>query len=271
VQQVDSGLTVAYAYDARGNLAHLGGANSNDYQYDDRGNLLRIESAHPDPLNPARLETLFTYDLCNQVVTTTDAMGRLTTNSYDPGTCYLTGITDSLDNTTTFINNPQGQPVTIIDALSKITSNSYGANGNLIATTDHGGNATLMDYDQLNRKVSETVAGFVTEYEYDLCDRQTRIIAPGGGETVMVYDALGNLLRVTNPDGHTTAYSYDAQGRKIAVTDPLGNVTAYSYDPVGRLVRVTEPLGRVTEIEYDPMDRPVEVRANALSRLPNAS
>jgi YD repeat-containing protein len=88
------------------------------------------------------LETLFTYDLCNQVVTTTDAMGRLTTNSYDPGTCYLTGITDSLGNTTTFINNPHGQPATIIDALGQITSNSYGANGNLIATTDHGGNTS---------------------------------------------------------------------------------------------------------------------------------
>ncbi len=272
VQQVDSGLTVAYIYDARGNLAHLGGANGNDYQYDAAGNLLRIESAHPDPLNPARLETLFTYDGCNQVVATTDAMGRVTTNSYDAGTCYLTGMTDPLGNTTTFINNPQGQPATIIDALGQVTSNGYGANGNLIATTDHGGNTTLMGYDVLNRKVSETDAeGFVTGYEYDLFDRQTKISAPNGGETTMAYDALGNLLSATNPDGHTAAYSYDAAGNKIAVTDAAGNITAYSYDAVGRMVQVTDPLGRVTQIEYDAMDRPVQVRANALSSSPQVT
>lgn len=272
VQQVDSGLTVAYAYDDRGNLAHLGGVNGNDYQYDVAGNLLRIESAHPDPLNPARLETLFTYDACNQVVTTTDAMGRVTTNSYDGATCYLTGSSDPLGNTTTFINNPQGQPATIIDALGRMTSNSYGANGNLIATTDHAGNTTLMGYDVLNRKVSETdPAGFVTEYEYDLFDRQTKIIAPNGGETTMVYDALGNLLSATNPDGNTTTYSYDGRGNKIAVTDALGNVTAYSYDAVDRMAQITDALGRVTQIAYDSLDRPVEVTANALSTSPQVT
>ena len=85
VANLASGMTMPYSYDARGNLAHLGGSNGNDYEYDTRGNLIRLESAHPTPGNPARLETLFTYDTCNQLVSTTDAMGRVTTNSLQPG------------------------------------------------------------------------------------------------------------------------------------------------------------------------------------------
>ena len=272
VQQIDSGLLVAYLYDARGNLAHLGGANGNSYQYDTAGNLVRIETAHPDPLNPARPETLFSYDACNQVATTTDALGRVTTNSYDPATCHLVSSSDPLGNTTTFVNNARGQPTLITDALGRQTQNTYDDAGNLIETSDHAGNATLMAYDPLNRKLSETdPAGAVTAFGYDAFDRQTTITAPNGGVTTMVYDALGNLLSATNPDDRTTAYAYDARGNKIAVTDASGTVTAYAYDAADRLVQVTDPLGQVTQIQYDPMDRPVEVRANALSTSPQVT
>ncbi|MEA3337637.1 MAG: RHS repeat-associated core domain-containing protein [Chloroflexota bacterium] len=272
IVQAATGHTIAYVYDGRGNLAHLGGPDGNDYGYDERGNLLRIESAHPDPADPTRLETLFTYDACNQVRTTTDAMGRTTENVYDPATCHLETMIDPMGHATQFVNNSQGQPVEITDAAGRVTTNVYDPNGNLIQTEDNAGNITHMGYDLLNRRIEETdAAGHLTTFQYDDFDRQTRIIAPPGPgprETVMVYDNVGNLVTSVNPDGNATGYGYDGRGNKLSVTDSLGNVTRYEYDDPDRLMQVTDPMGRITRIDYDALNRPITVTANTTALFP---
>ena len=160
-----SGQVMAFIYDGRGNLAHLGGPAGLDYDYDERGNLLRIESPHPNPGDPGRLETLFTYDACNQTLTTTDAMGRVTTNVYDPVTCHLLQMTDPVGGMTQFVNNGRGQPTSITDALGRTTLNSYNPAGNLTQATDSQGNVTQFQYDSLNRLVGETKpGGAATQY-----------------------------------------------------------------------------------------------------------
>ena len=261
VTQLATGMAIAYARDTHGNLAHLGGGEGNDYEYDSRGNLVRIASAHPDPAVPTRLQTVVTYDACNNQVSITDAMGAVTQNVYNPTTCQLQQSIDPLGQVTTFVNNARGQPLHITDALGRTSHNGYDALGNLTQTTNPAGSTTMMMYDGLNRKVGEIdPLGQVTTFEYDPFDRQVKIIAPGSATTLMVYDVIGNLLRVTDPDEAMTEYTYDARGNKTSAKDAMGNLTTYQYDGANRLVQTTDPGGKVTQVTYDAQDRVVKVQ-----------
>ena len=257
-----TGMVILYDFDSRGNLLHLGGGDGNHYEYDSRGNLLRIQSAHPDPGATERLETRFTYDLCNNQTSVQDAQGALNSNTYDAATCQLLSSTDPLGHTTQFVNNARGQPQQIVDPLGEATVNSYDGNGNLFQIVDAGGNTTSFTYDNLNRRISETKpGGGTTIFQYDPFDRQTQITSPLGAVTQMTYDAVGNLLSATDPDGRTTEYTYDGRGNKVAVKDAAGSTTLYQYDAANRMARATDPAGQMTQVTYDNHDRPVQVMA----------
>ncbi|MFZ2420417.1 MAG: RHS repeat-associated core domain-containing protein, partial [Anaerolineae bacterium] len=257
-----TGMVILYDYDSRGNLQHLGGGDGNHYEYDSRGSLLRIQSAHPDPAATERLETRFTYDLCNNQTSVQDAQGAVTSNTYSATTCQLLSSTDPLGHTTQFINNGRGQPLQIVDTLGAVTQNTYDGDGNLTQTMDAGGNATTFTFDNLNRRVSETKpGGGATTFQYDTFDRQTRITAALGGVTQMVYDTLGNLTSATDPDARTTEYTYDGRGNKLAAKDAAGHTTQYMVDAANRMVRMTDPAGQMTQVTYDGHDRPVQVMA----------
>ncbi|MBK7199937.1 RHS repeat-associated core domain-containing protein [Candidatus Amarolinea dominans] len=257
-----TGMVILYDYDSRGNLQHLGGGDGNHYEYDSRGSLLRIQSAHPDPGATERLETRFTYDLCNNQTSVQDAQGAVTSNTYSATTCQLLSSTDPLGHTTQFINNGRGQPLQIVDTLGAVTQNTYDGDGNLTQAMDAGGNATTFTFDNLNRRVSETKpGGGATTFQYDTFDRQTRITAALGGVTQMVYDALGNLTAATDPDARTTEYTYDGRGNKLAAKDAAGHTTQYMVDAANRMVRMTDPAGQMTQVTYDGHDRPVQVMA----------
>src|SRR5207248_5599361 len=101
------------------------------------------------------------------------------------------------------------------------TATAYDSNDNVRRTCDDLNRATDIDYDNLNRKISEMLPPVdddnnsltamhrpTTTYDYDI-----------NSNLIATVDALGNLPGET-PADHQTDTVYDALNRNIQVTSP---------------------------------------------------
>lgn len=254
------GYHVGYEFDANGNLVRETDPNGGalKYSYDASENLIGI-------LQQLDFPTVLTYDAMNHLASETDAEGRITT--YVRDTVYrVTEIRAPENATTKFVYDKVDNVVETTDPEGRITRDTFDAlnrrtervanfaaggpqtadtnvstrweydlAGNIKKATDGNGNATLFDYDQLNRKVHEANAeAEVTRFEYS---------------------PMGDLLKRTDPRGSATAFTYDGNGRRTLLTDALGNQTRYLYDPNGNLTDVVDPLNVVTHNEFDALNR----------------
>ena len=144
-------------------------------------------------------ETSFTYDALGRRLTVTQAAGSpLATTAY---TCY-----DKAGRVLRTIANWSNDPLQPMpDARNVMTGNW------LFVPADHG----LLDDRDL-----------ITQYEYDLASRPTKVTDP-----------LGNFT--------TTTFFKDRQVNANA--DPAGVVTAYRYDRLRRRTRVVQSFVAQTE------------------------
>jgi YD repeat-containing protein len=79
----------------------------------------------------------------------------------------------------------------------------------------------------------------------------TRMIEPGGKETLYRFNSKGVVLEKIDVDGAQNRKVLNAQNRVTQETDLLGRITKYDYDAQGNVISQTDPLGRVTETLYD--------------------
>jgi RHS repeat-associated protein len=220
--------------------------------------------------------TSYTYNNLNQQVTSTDALGGVTTTAYDPEG-RVTAITDADGHTTQYAYNDRGWLVSKTDAAGGVTSYDYDIAGHLLSSTDALGRITYHTQDSMgrlltttdplggvwtdtydvggNRTSSTDPLGHTTSFTYDNLNRLTSVTDPAGGVEAYTYDAVGDQTAVTDPLGHTTSFTYDALRRLTSSTDPLGHSTAYAFDAVGNETAVTDPLGRTTHSTYDDFNR----------------
>ncbi|MEZ6033146.1 MAG: RHS repeat-associated core domain-containing protein [Planctomycetaceae bacterium] len=205
--------------------------------------------------------TAQTYDLVGNVLSVTDALGRVTTFEYDRLNRRITEI------------DPKP---TAADA-NPVTRFTYDTAGNLAATIDPLGRITTTIYDRLDRALTTTSPdpdGFqgplpapqVTS-RYDILGNVLSTTDQLGRQTVSTYDIVNRVLTVTQPDADLTdnlaapmaSFVYNLFGDKIKAIDALGNITDFAYDVIGRLASTTSPdaslhdrLGRaVTSYGYD--------------------
>lgn len=207
-----------FAYNAMNHLTSETDPEARVTTYE-RDEVYRIQAIHASE----NATTQFVYDKVDNVIQTIDAEGRVTQDTYD-----------ALNRRTESIANYQ-VGVTPTADTNVVTGYEYNLVGNLQKITDGNGNATLFDYDTLNRKSREENAeGEVTHFEYT---------------------PMGDLLTQTDPRGHTTEYEYDSNGRRTLMRDALDQETRYQYDPNGNLTAVIDPLTVVTYYDYDALNR----------------
>ncbi len=192
-----------------------------------------------------------TYDEIGNLLTDTDALGNITTYTYEPGFNQIETITDPEGNVTTF---------------------SHDANGNLVNTTDALGNVTTMAYDIKGLLLTSTDAnGSTIQYQYDANGNLIKTIGQLGSETTYTKDTAGNITSVTDAEGNTTFNEYDVMNRLTKVTDASGGVTSYTYTSGGcpsgcgggttgdLLESITDANGNTTSFEYDERDRQTKI------------
>ncbi|MCE9623828.1 MAG: DUF6531 domain-containing protein [Actinomycetia bacterium] len=217
-----------------------------------------------DPLG--HVTTTNDYNKAGDLTRTTDAAGKQTINTYDEigrlvstSTVWVDGTSATVTTTTTTTYDVMSRPLTVtepvvVNPVSNVshqqrTTNVFDDNGNLTQST-----------------VSDTLANDtprLTQYAYDLADRQWRITDAEGGITSRQFDANGNVTHVIDPLGRDIETTYDLANRPVDVilhgyVDPAApasprNITMShtTYDDLGRVKTSTDAIGNVTEFSYD--------------------
>ncbi len=252
--------------------------NTTTYHFNPQGFLLDVTDALGEKIVYAR-------DLgTNQVLSTTDPLGRTTALTYDaagnttsitrlalaPGAVVVgtspavtttftndptfnkvTSITDPLGHTTTFKYDNAGNLVSVTNPLGEQSTYAYDSNGERTASTDPLGNTRQFVY--LNGdlvRITDALSRVTTRVN-DAVGRPVSLTNPLGQRTQSQYSTLNQVTQITDPFGNQTSFTYDANGNLLTVTDANQHTTSYTYDSVDRLATRTDPLGHRESYQYD--------------------
>jgi YD repeat-containing protein len=240
--------TTSYAYsDASRNVVVTSASGvSVTTTHNRAGQTLSVTQPLP---NGGTASSTYAYDKNGALLTTTDALGNVSTNVYDA----------------------RGQLFTTTDASGRVCAYAYDAAGRVLTKTEDYGSGklnlvTTYAYDGQGRQLSVTdPSGRVATYSYDREGRLLQSAQDPSGlnlRTVYTYDALGRQLTVTEGYGtaqaQSTRYDYDTLGRRIAEhVDPAGLnlTTSYSYDGNDNVVGRTDANNKLTRFAYDEANR----------------
>lgn len=244
-----------------------GGQSTTQTDYDGNQNVKTTRQGLEDA-GGVRI-TSRSYDGYNRLKTATDAMGNVTTCTYDANGNRLTERVDGELNdapggagnvrlserayTYDAMDRRTRSDIAHFNAFTQVpigdglstTITAYANNSQVTSVTDDRGNATTTIYDTANRRAIVTDAkGNTVAYAYD-----------NNSNVLQVTETEKHDLPATPDDLFLTGYSYDPLDRCILVADPLFNLTAYAYDSRGNVVRTVDPLGREARFSYDGLGR----------------
>jgi RHS repeat-associated protein len=206
------------------------------YTYDGNGNVLTRSDA-------AGRITRYAYDALNRLTTLTAPDGGITRYAYDVEGNLAT-VTDPRGLITRYEYNGFGEVTKRTSPDTGVTSYTYDVAGRVSTETRANGSVISYAYDALNRMTSRTSAGVTESYTYDEGaygkGRLTRL-NDATGSTSYSYNADGSLASQTNTifgSVFTTSWGYNAAGQLSSMSYPNGTVLSYSYDAYGRLANV---------------------------------
>jgi RHS repeat-associated protein len=177
--------TVNLGYDGLDQLNTFSDPRNLTTTYSNDGLSNQVSLASPDTGGTTR-----TYDSEGNVLTSTDARGKVTTYTYD----VLGRVTN--------IAFTSGTPIVL--EYDGGSSGAPNAIGHLTKMTDESGQ-TVYGYDQMGRVITKT---------------QTTVSATGtiGRSVSYAYGNNGKLLSLTYPSGNRIVYGYNAAGRISSLT-----------------------------------------------------
>lgn len=267
--------------------------------YDGNGNLTSTTVSDAS-LGDAARKTSYGYDADDRQVTITNALGGTGTTTYD-ALGNVTQVKDALGRVTATSYTARNQPLQVklvgfVDGggvtrdLTK-TTYAYDAAGRKTSQTDALGRQVRYGYDNADRLVSTTLAGYhnrdgttrdivLEQRAYDPAGNLTSLVQGGGlRTTTSTYDPAGRLatsaVQVSLGVTRTTTYGYDANGNVLSRTVSDGARTEqvlshYDLDQGARQDRVTVANGVagdvVTTRTYDQrslVTSTVDPRGNA--------
>ncbi|WP_345305001.1 putative Ig domain-containing protein, partial [Lysobacter hankyongensis] len=246
-------------------------------EHDRFGQTVEVRQPLPDGTTAT---TRTAYDRNGDVVSVTDALGKVSTNVYD-ARGLLGSSTDASGRMIAYEYDAVGRVLKRREdpnGLNLTTTYAYDGQGRQVRVTDASGRTTTMAYDrrgQLTETVRDPQVNGVglalkTTYTWDRDGRQLTVTEGAGtanATTVQYgYDVLGRRTTETSAPGTlnlTTTYAYDANDNVTTKTDASGRVTRYAYDAANRLRYVVDGMGGVTESVYDLAGRTTLVRTYA--------
>jgi YD repeat-containing protein len=244
-----------------------GRGNTTAYEYNKNGQRIKVT----DALGQVISQT--TYDNSGRMSQITDARGTGTKLSYDAAsrvilrqvdpaglnleTRYLfdafgqqINVTEGADSSaarvTDFEYDRKGQLTTKIldpNGLKLSTRYSFDGLGNTIkveqgTTSSPSQRVTLVEFDQLGRRIKEIVAPSAV---FGPESPNTRDLT-----TEHLYDAAGRLSCTIHPDGNRAWYVYDAVGQQIQTINAMGEVSESVYHANGREVQSRRYFNRLS-------------------------
>ena len=230
-----------------------------------------------------------------RVVSQQDALGNLTTFSYDPTASKVTetrpddtiqvyehssdhslpkAITDPAGKTSNMTKNDSEQLTSITDRLGDTTSFDYQADsGKIESITNAKGDTLTYTYSAKTQTITNPGTGGQVSFTfYNL----TRIDFPDGTNEQFTHDANGNVMTRVDPAGKTWTFTYNSRGQVLTKTNPTGGVItntynadatlasttdsdtgifAFAYDAFKRLTKITNPDDTIIQITYNLNDQ----------------
>ncbi|MDP2030516.1 MAG: SpvB/TcaC N-terminal domain-containing protein [Thiobacillus sp.] len=194
-----------------------------------------------------------------------DDLGR-TINVFEPDlpdtsalSVAYNGLTISRSNrkgqTTTEVQNSQGQKVSVTDAMGNITGYAYDPFGNLTCTTDLAGNQIVNVYNLRGRKTQTTDPDLgLWKYEYNALGELVKQTDAKSQLSTMAYDKLGRMVRRLE-NGLTSDWIYDTAptrgtGKLYQAKTSAGYVRTHYYDNLGRPQSTLSNLGAGNPLLY---------------------
>lgn len=256
-------------------------AATTSYGYDSVGNLLLVT-------NPDGHAVAYGYDSRNRVLTTTDALSRVTTRTYDVLGGLLTesrsgggvvintydvmkrllSTTDPGGHTTSYAYNAAGSLETMTDARGRVHAWAYDLQDRALTLTYPDSSTEEWTYDDVGNKLTrQTRQGQVATFTHDVRNRETGTDwSDGTPDTVRTYDAAGRLTSTANSHA-TDAYTYDDAGRVLTATQTLAGlgssyVVSYGYNADGLRSSVTYPEGNVVDYTYTGRNQVSQIQAD---------
>jgi RHS repeat-associated protein len=239
-----SAVTQTDVTDQRGKVRHV--------EFNSAGYITRSIAAYG---TPDAQQTLFALDTNGQILSVTDALGRVTKMTYDgfgnPATVTaLYGTASAV--TTTLTYTPDGAHLaSVTDPLGHTVSYGHDAVGNLTTATDALGHVTTFGRDSEGRLTSLTDAlSHVWTYAYTGSDL-TSAMDPLGRTVFWAKDAVGRTTAMKDPVGNVSAIDFDARNRITKITDPQSATMVMGYDANGNLTNFTDQDGNTTTFTYN--------------------
>ena len=228
------------------------------------------------PLAQNRPVTNYAYDANGNLTSTTDALGRVTSQTYDTLNRLKTvtqpkPIATAPNPVTQFGVNGLDQLTSVTDARSLVTSYTVTGLGDLTQQVSPDTGTTINTYDAAgNLKTSKDARNQTTTYTYDGINRLTQARYGDGTITYYYYDegsnGVGHLTRMVDPGPITTTWTYTPQGRVASKSQMVSaggvnrtHTLQYAYNPTtGQLTSITYPSGRVIGLQYGATSKEVE-------------
>ena len=256
-------------YEDTGKLRKVTDAEGGEtyYQYDFHSNL----SLEVDPRGG---QTKYTYDTLGRRTKVRDALNHETTYHYQTGGDYVEE-TNARGFATTTWESPANRTKVVADAEGGSTLYKYDSAGKLIEKLDALGRSTKYEYDELGRKIKETLPDPdlepggangplptpITRYEYDVRGNLVKVVQviddadpTSDRVTEYGYDLLNRRIKETQPDPDlepggangplpppVIQTAYNAFGEAIKITGTNLGETSYQFDGLGRLITETLP------------------------------
>jgi RHS repeat-associated protein len=257
------GHSRSLTYDFNGNLTDESDftGNHTGYKYDDANRRIEIDA-------PEGRTTQTEYDALGHV--TKEAVGespddRVTEYEYKHPLYKRTLVRRHLDATRnaeqSIEYDSNGNAKGIVDPAKRATTRRYDARDRMVEEVAPYGKTTLIDYDDDDRPVTQTVknpghADQVTTFDYDADGRQTSIKDAEADTRTTGYDHATNVTSRTDARGNFTHYEYNARDQLITERGPeTGQLTTYVNDLTGNRVSETWSNGNTRASQYDLRER----------------
>ncbi|MBE0448732.1 MAG: RHS repeat protein, partial [Actinobacteria bacterium] len=238
--------TTRFTYDANNNLASVTDAlgKVSRYEYDPVSLKMVYRDARSANEADNTYKTSLAYNALNQLISTTDPLGRAVTNSYD-ASGNLVRTTDPGGRKVLYSYDAAGRLKEKIG--SEKYSYTYDPSGNLkqAMKLDYYGNDPTeicsFAYDKANRLTSLTdYFGYTLNLTLDKADNVATVIDSNNKSTSYTYGSANQVLSLTDPSGKNTKFSYDEAGRPLEVARGNGINAIYAYDEVGRIKQIAD-------------------------------
>ena len=248
-------LVTRYEYDNLGNITSISEKQTdgtykliNSYQYDELSQLIR-----EDDLNQSKTKE-YTYDLGGNITSIKEY--AYTDPAEEPVTVQNTityGYTDS--NWKDKLTSYNGQTITYDEIGNPLNYNGYTYDwdkGRELKSITGNGLTTSYTYDENGLRVTKTVNGIKTNYEY--LNGLLLYEKKGTTELHYLYDANGSLKGIQTVDNNGTSTTYyvvtNTRGDVTQIYDVAGVLQVlYTYDTWGKILSIKD--GNGNEITSD--------------------